>query len=333
MSVPHVLITGGYGCIGAETAKWLLRNTFAQVVVCSRDVSEQRTERVFSDVARERLTVVAVDVRDQSQLASLLSEYGITHVAHLAALQTPDCNAHRDLGLQINVAGTQNLIEALKSQSTKIERFVFASSIAVYGPRCVYPPGIVPMLAAPQPVNVYGVWKLAGEWISKLYFQDTQVPTLCLRPGVLFGPGRDAGLTSSPTTAMKCVALGLPYEIPFRSRQDYLYAPDVGAAFAHALIGAFEGFGIFTLPSHSVDTEQFVTAIKNAAKELEIATNFSITVGRAEVPFISELDYAPFIEKFPRVPHTPLADAVRQSLSTFIEQRQLGWLTEQSVSR
>lgn len=331
MTAETVWITGGFGCIGAETTKWLLRNTDARVVVTSRRVTPQRVERVFEEVDRSRLLCREIDVRDLSALQQLLEEQPITRVAHLAALQTPDCNAHRDLGLQINLAGTQNLIEAIKASGRNLNRFVFASSVAVYGPRAAYPPGQVPMLAELRPVNVYGAWKVAGEHIARLFSEETDVPTLSLRPGVLYGPGRDAGLTASPTTAMKCVALNQPYEIPFRSRQDYLYAPDVGGAVAHALLEPFEGHAVFTLPSWTRDTEQVADALHAAAKSLGIAEQYQIRIGEEEVPFICDLEFAPFLEAFPQAPHTPLDQAVRESLAVFQQQVRRGWLTPQNV--
>jgi nucleoside-diphosphate-sugar epimerase len=327
-----ILVTGGYGCIGAQAVKWLLRNTDADVLVGSRKANEARTERVFHDVDRSRLTCIELNVSDQGRLQEVLSTYEITQVAHMAALQTPDCNAYRDLGLQINLAGTQNLIEAMKASDQSIKRFVFASSIAIYGPRVTYPEGRVPMLAEPQPVNVYGAWKLAGEQISKFFCDDAGVPTVSLRPGVLFGPGRDAGLTSSPTTAMKCVALGLPYEIPFRSRQDYQYAPDVGAAVCNALLEPFDGYGVFTLPSRSLETSQIVEAMQQAADEVGLAKQFQITIGADEVPFICDLEYDPFLKAFPRTPHTSFEPALRESLNVFKTQVDRGWLSKSAVA-
>lgn len=331
MTAPKVLITGGYGCIGAETTKWLVRNSEAEIVIGSREVSTERTERVFHDIDRSRLTPIKLDVGDQEPLQQVLVEHGITHVVHMAALQTPDCNAHRNLGLQINLGGTQNLIEAIKASGTPLRRLIFASSIAVYGPRASYAEARVPMLAEPQPVNVYGVWKLAGEQLAKIFWQETGVPTICLRPGVLFGPGRDAGLTSSPTTAMKCVALGMPYEIPFRTRQDYLYAPDVGAAVGAALLGAFDGYGVFTLPSRTLETREIVEAMQQAATELGLQEQFHIRVGQEEVPFICDLDFEPFQKQFPGVAHTPIQQALRESLEVFQDQVRRGWLTRQNA--
>lgn len=326
MHCQTILITGGYGCIGAETAKWLLRNSDAAVIICSRTVSDDRTERVFRDVDRDRVRAVKVDVTDQQELHEILVTHQVTHVVHLAALQTPDCNAYRNLGLQINVGGTLNLIEAMKASGLRLKRFVFASSIAVYGSRASYPAGRVPMLADPRPVNLYGAWKLAGEQLSRLFGEETGTPTLSLRPGVLFGPGRDAGLTSSPTTAMKQLALGRPYEIPFRSRQDYLFAPDVGAAVGNAVLEPFEGHGVFTLPSRTLATPEIVASMRRAASGMGLADRFQITVGDQEVPFICDLEYEPFRQAFPKVPHTPLDEAVRKSLEVFLEQARLGWI-------
>ena len=321
-----ILVTGGFGCIGAQTVKWLLANTDTQVIVGSRRVSEQRIQRLFGDDERPRLTCVQMDVTDQDQLEELMNEHAVNRVVHLAALQTPDCNSHRDLGLQINLAGTQNVIEAMKACELPIERFAFASSIAVYGARSHYSGEKVPMLAEPAPVNVYGAWKLAGENIARMFCEETDTPTVSLRPGVLFGPGRDAGLTSTPTTAMKHVVLGQAYEIPFCSRQDYLFAADVGAAFGNAVMAPFSGYATFTLPSHTVTTNQLVVEMKSQAAKVGLSDSFNITVGHEEVPFICDLEFAAFLEAFPQSPHTPLAEAIRISLEEFIIQKQKGWL-------
>ncbi len=317
LTAQNVLITGGYGCIGSETTKWLLKESDARVIVASRDVSIDRGASVFGKVDERRLAFVSLDVRDPAQLLSVLQEQNITHVAHMAGLQTPDCNEHRDLGLQVNLAGTQNLIEAIKHSDQSLQRFIFASSIAVYGPRAEYPAGRVPMDARPQPVNVYGAWKLAGEHVSRLFHVDTGVPTISVRPGALFGPGRDIGLTATPTTAMKHVALGRSYQIPYRNRQDYLYAPDVGAAIGNSLLEPFSGYAAFTLPGNSADTSTLVASMRRTASVLGIEDQFNITVGEDDVPFMCDIDFTPFIEAFPKSPLSSIDQAVQQSIEYY----------------
>ena len=141
----------------AETTKWFLRNTDASVVIGSRNVTITRTQQVFDDVDTERLDAVSVDISNSNEVTDLLNQGSFTHVIHLAALQTPDCNADRNLGLQVNLAGTQNIVEALKTLEIPVRRFVFASSIAVYGPRSSYPGSVVSSDAKPCPSGPYGI--------------------------------------------------------------------------------------------------------------------------------------------------------------------------------
>ena len=73
-----ILITGGYGCIGAETAKWLIRNSDTEIVICSRKVSDERTERVFHGVDQSRMVFVQTDVTDQAAVQSILVQHRVT---------------------------------------------------------------------------------------------------------------------------------------------------------------------------------------------------------------------------------------------------------------
>jgi len=330
MNRSTVLITGGYGCIGAETTKWFLKNTDASVVIASRSVSAGRTNRVFDGYELDRLTAVSLDVSQPEAIVDLLVRHAFTHVIHLAALQTPDCNANPDLGLQVNLAGTQHLLEALKRSGRDLQRFVFASSIAVYGPRPLYPSGTVPSDSGLAPSGPYGIWKLAGEHLSRLFHEQTGVPTICLRPAVLYGPGRDIGLTSSPTTAMKHVVQRLPYEIPFWSTQDYQFAPDVGAATAISASEKFEGFGTYTMPSHTLSSQQMADVICEVAEQVEGLAGAEVSVGEQSVPFICDLEYESFLKRFPNTPHSSIRDGVLQTLSTFLRQHQKGWLVPEA---
>lgn len=327
-----ILVTGGFGCIGAELVKWLIRHTSEEVLVASRSVNAERTSRTFYDVDIDRLRFTTLDVSDLSQLKNVFQSHAITRIAHLAALQTPDCNANKDLGLQINLAATQHILETAKQLAPNLQRFVYASSIAVYGPRASYPQQRVPESAVPNPVNVYGIWKLASEYVVKLYSEQTGVPAVSLRPCVLFGPGRDLGLTSTPTTAMKAAALGLPYTIPFCSKQDYSYAPDVGAAFGHALMQPYSGYGAYTLPSTTLSMSEVVETMYQAADEVELPARPQIDFGENEVPFICDLEFGSIFEAFPELPGANFHEGVKATLQTFRDFVDRGWITPDSLA-
>ena len=71
--------------------------------------------------------------------------------------------------------------------------------------------------------------------------------------------------------------------------------------------------------------------MRQAAQDVGLAGQFRITFGTDEVPFICELEYGPFLEAFPKTPHTPLEVALRESLNVFKEQVSKGWLAEEAI--
>ena len=71
--------------------------------------------------------------------------------------------------------------------------------------------------------------------------------------------------------------------------------------------------------------------LRQVAGDLGLAEQFKITAGEEEVSFICDLDSEPFTAAFPNIPHTALAQAVRELLKVFLEQTRRGWLTEQGV--
>ncbi|MEZ7236650.1 NAD-dependent epimerase/dehydratase family protein [Rhodococcus sp. GXMU-t2271] len=83
-----------------------------------------------------------------------------------------------------NVRLTQMLLEAAK-RSTRLSRFVYASSSSVYGDSESYPTdeGMLP-----RPMSPYGVTKLAAEHLATLYAKNYGVPTVSLRYFTVYGP-------------------------------------------------------------------------------------------------------------------------------------------------
>ena len=60
--------------------------------------------------------------------------------------------------------------------------------------------------------------KLACENLARVFWEQEQVPSIGIRPFVVYGPGRDAGLTASPTLAMAAAAAGENAHIAFGGR-------------------------------------------------------------------------------------------------------------------
>ncbi|HEX9372926.1 MAG TPA: NAD-dependent epimerase/dehydratase family protein, partial [Roseiflexaceae bacterium] len=164
-----------------------------------------------------------------------------------------------------------------------------------------------------HPMTLYGVYKQANEGTARVYSQDAKVSSIGLRPCIVYGPGRDQGLTSSPTKAMFAAAAGKPFHIPFGGRSDYQYAEDVAKAFIAAARAPFAGAEVFNLRGSVAHMRELVAAIEAAAPD----AGGAITFADNTLPFPEEYDAAPLVELIGPLPHTPLQEAVTNTLACF----------------
>ena len=173
-----------------------------------------------------------------------MSEHAVTHVVHLAALQVPFCKADPPRGSRVNVVGTVNVFEAVKRLGLETT-LAYASSAAVYD-----------ATGAIRPTTLYGAFKLANEHTARVYEADDGIASIGLRPFVVYGPGRDQGLTADPTHAMRAAAAGEPYRIGFGGRTELHYAADVARAFILAARRPPAGAAVYDIagsPDHMAD--------------------------------------------------------------------------------
>ncbi len=328
-----VFITGGTGCIGAVTVYQLITqygDEIEQVLIASRSASSDQLEIWFGESLQQyvdegRIAFARVDIGDQQSLQSTLEAFQPTHLIHLGALQSPDCASNPEKGLAVNLAGTMNLFNMIEALEHPLKRVVFASSGAVYGKRAMYPEATVAENAQLAPPNLYGVWKVAGEHLANLFHEKTGIPTVSLRLNTTFGPGRDQGTTSAPTKVMKSLVIGanegksLPFEMPYRGRENYHYVEDVGAHFAGVCMMPFDGCQAFNIKGKTIEVSQFLETVDTIANELGIAEFLETGIAAEATPnlFICDLDDAAVEEQFPGLPRTPIEDGIRKTIERF----------------
>lgn len=305
------MVTGALGCIGA----WVVRNLIqagAATTIFDLGTDLKRLRLIMTD---DELALVTFaeggDVTNLDLLKRAFSEHPITHIIHLAALQVPFCRANPPLGAQVNVTGTVNVFEAARQAG--IGRVVYASSIAVYGPRDVYPPGLLRHDAPLDPRNHYGVYKQANEGTARLYFAETGISSIGLRPYTVYGPGRDQGMTSAPTSAMLAAARGEGFHIPFGGTSGYQHADDVAKTFIQAAFVPFEGAGVFNLKGEIAHMSAIVAAIERAAPEVE----GRITFDDVPVALPDGADDSELVKLLGTVPNRPLADGIAATIEHF----------------
>ena len=251
------LVTGALGCLGAWTCK-LLAEEGVPVVAFDLGDDPYRLREIAATEDVERVTFIRGDVTDLDGIVETMSEHAVSHVVHLAALQVPFCKADPPRGAHVNVVGTVNVFEAVKR--LRLETTVaYASSAAVYD-----------ATGAIRPTTLYGVFKLSNEHTARVYEADDGIASIGLRPFVVYGPGRDQGLTADPTHAMRAAASGEPYRIGFGGRTELHHAADVARAFILAARRPPAGAAVYDVegsPDHMAD---IVAAIEAAAPGAEI---------------------------------------------------------------
>jgi nucleoside-diphosphate-sugar epimerase len=279
-----------------------------QVPVMLYDLStnRERLELIMSPEELKQLTLVHGDVTDLQHLERTVGEHGITHIVHLAAMLLPLVKADPPRGAAVNVVGTTNVFEAAKRQG--VRSISYASSAAVYGP------GSGPHIAdAGEPTTLYGVFKLANEGTAHVYFEDDGLGSVGLRPYVVYGPGRDQGLTADPTLAMEAAARGEGYEMRWGGRCQLQFAADAARIFIAAARSGHRGAAVFNLGGPSSHASDVVSAIEAVAPEV----TGRVTFDDVQLPFPEEMEEGDLENVVGPIEWTTLRDGTRQTIELY----------------
>jgi len=175
------LVTGGAGFIGSHLVEALL--TSGSRVAVLDNLSSGSLSNL--EPVKDRIEFYKNDVRQLEVLTNVAQ--GCDVIFHLAAVvavqQTIDDPVDSTM---VNDIGTINILEAARRNN--VQRFVLASSCAVYGddPRLPKEETMTPMPASP-----YAVHKLAAEHYARIYGELFGVKTTSLRFFNVFGPRQD----------------------------------------------------------------------------------------------------------------------------------------------
>lgn len=309
MPEERFLVTGAFGCIGAWVTKRLVDEG---VAVTTYDLpGEPRRLRLIMDEERlDRVRMLEGDIGDAAGFERAVVEHGITHVVHLAALQVPFVRADPILGATVNVVGTAIVLETVRRHAEQIRGLTYASSIGVYGPADAYPPGPLAHDALLAPPTLYGVTKQANEGYARIFWREHGVASVGLRPFFVYGPGRDQGVSATPTKAMVAAAVGRPYRISFGGTAVYQHAADVAAVFVRAARAKPAGAPVFNLGGTVAPMAEVVAAIEAATPEM----TGRITFATEPMPVPEAVDGAPLEELIGPVAWRPLAAGVRETM-------------------
>ena len=173
-----------------------------------------------------------------------------------------------------------------------------------------------------MPTTHYGHFKVCNEGNARVYFQDNGVSSVGLRPCTVYGVGRDFGMTSEPTKAIKCLALGRPFQISYGGFSDMQYVEDVAATFIRCLVAPYQGAKAYNIRGEVVD----MPAIHRAMCEVDPAAAKLITYGTKQFAIAYDMDEAALQRDLGPMPRTSLVEGIRKTLAAFRKLREEGRL-------
>ena len=306
------LITGAKGFIGSWIVKDLVERGDRPYIL-DRDPESHRLRALLSPEQMESFTFISGDVTQFQDLERAVAENGVTHIIHLAALQVPACAANPVLGAGINVGGTLNVFEVARARPDLVQRVVYASSAAVFGPEEFYGSAKVPDGAPLEPGTHYGVFKQCNEGNARVYFKNHGISSAGLRPWAVYGAGRDVGLTSGPTKAIKAAVLARPYTIRFTGGLDLQYVRDTARIFLACADSDLAGARVYTLRGSVVRVDEFIAELE---RELPAARGLIRAEG-GTLHMAYDLDDSALMRDLKNVPRTPLNRGIRETIEIF----------------
>jgi nucleoside-diphosphate-sugar epimerase len=198
MAGDAILITGGSGLVGANAARMLF-DRGERPVLFDVALNERLLRAVGVDPAE--IPVVRGDVGDLPGIISALREHKIGRVLHLAAFLGEEVQRRPYGGVQLNLMGTVNMLEAARLEGVK--RVVFSSSGTVYhaqigegGPKKI--DETIPL----NPLSIYAAAKAGGEFLGRAYAKRFGFEFVTVRFAALYGPS-PAGLKATREQAIQ----------------------------------------------------------------------------------------------------------------------------------
>jgi len=321
------LITGAKGFIGA----WIVKNLVERgdhPYIFDADTESHRLHALLSDEQMKGVCFICGDVVRFEDLDRAVAEHGVTHIIHGAALQVPACAADPVRGAQVNVLGTLNVFEVARRRRDLVKRIVYASSAAVFGPEEFYGSSTVPEGALLQPGTHYGVFKQANEGNARVYFMNDGIASVGLRPWAVYGVGRDQGVTSGPTKAIKATVVGRPYTIRFTGGLDLQYVDDTAKIALRCAESDLPGARVYTLRGCVVHMEDFIAELERISRRARGPHKESShgesprgeRMIRAEgkpLPIAYDLDDSALVRDLGEAPRTPLEQGIRETIEIF----------------
>ncbi len=279
-----ILVTGAAGFIGHHLCKFLLENTWSEVIgldnfdnFYARSIKE---ENISELLLNPRFKFIEGDICDTDALEDLDPAIdAIIHLAGKAGVRPSISNP--TAYYRVNVDGTQNLLEFAKQR--RISQFVFASSSSTYGINKNIPwQENEPLL----PISPYASTKLAGEMLGHVYAHLNPMRFIALRFFTVYGPAQRPDLVIHKF--FKAIINHEPITVYGNgsTSRDYTYIDDIVSGIFAALYYDKSNFEIINIGNNnSITLNELILAIENTIGKKAIIQHLPTQPGDVNVTY------------------------------------------------
>lgn len=237
-----ILVIGGTGFVGARVVALLVAAGLRPRVF---DFAPNTSRLRPGDVGE--CEFVTGDVTSAEAVAAAAE--GCGGIINLAGLMTIDCARDPVRGAAVNLIGSINVFEAARPAKLPV---AYLSSAGVFGGEDV---------ATPSPLTIYGVTKLAAEGVARVYAADHGVPSLGLRPFIVYGPGESSGIAAGPSIAIAASFRREPATVRFSGRAGFVHADDVARLLIAPFQRTFSGASVLTVTGETCRVDEFLAEL------------------------------------------------------------------------
>ena len=249
-----VLVTGGRGFVGRAAGKLLRREGYE---VVSLDCSP-----VLTDSTEGNSGEVQCDITDAAALQSVFESRPIEAIIHMAAILPTVAQREPVRASQVNVQGSLNLLEMARSFG--IRRFVFGSSVSIYGSR----PSdhLVSEQDRTAPEDLYGAAKLYVEQLGQSYRDCHGLEFVSLRIVRVLGPGSNSKTSAWRSEIFEMLSAKEPVEIsiPYAASERVLVAhvDEVAQMIVTLLRAKRLQYSLYNTPCESLLVEELKAGVE-----------------------------------------------------------------------
>lgn len=243
----RILLTGSAGFIGSNLMRYLLSAGGYHITgIDNFDDFYSRKQKELNMApfaGHKNVVFIEGDICNPADIENAGPVDIILHLAAKAGVRPSITNPV--LYQQVNVSGTQNLLEFARNRS--ISQFIFASSSSVYGINEHVPWNEEEKLL---PISPYASTKLSGEMLGHVYSRLFGIRFLALRFFTVYGPGQRPDLAIHKFFKAILNDEPIPVYGNGSTSRDYTFVDDIVKGVEAAMHYGKTDFEIINLGNH-----------------------------------------------------------------------------------